>query len=159
WADTEAARLKINRWIEQQTNDKIKDLIPAGALDRDSRLVITNAVYFKSAWMDPFEKSATTDGEFHVSDDKTIKAKMMANTGRFHYFEDDALQAVVLPYSSDALSMVVLLPRERTGIDKLQKSLSTARLDEIEHKLAGQRVSIKLPRFRIEQQLDLVPAL
>src|SRR5438270_697476 len=79
---TEQARLRINRWVAENTKDKIPELFAAGVLTRDALLVLTNAVYFKGKWADPFDKKATRVEPFHVSGDKTVRAPLMGRHGR-----------------------------------------------------------------------------
>jgi serpin B len=90
FAQTEKARETINRWVEQNTKDKIKDLLPSGSLTAVTRLVLTNAIYFKSNWADPFDKKATRDEPFHVTSDKTVQAPLMRTASRRSSFRTPA---------------------------------------------------------------------
>ncbi|MCI0498516.1 MAG: serpin family protein [Planctomycetales bacterium] len=116
--ETEASRLKINQWVEDKTQDKIKDLISAGVLDEGTRLVLTNAIYFKGDWASQFDKAATTEQDFRLSPHKTVKSPLMCQTEEFNYAENDLLQILELPYKGNDLSMLVLLPR---GLDNTGK--------------------------------------
>ncbi|MHC4989294.1 MAG: serpin family protein [Planctomycetota bacterium] len=109
--ETEKSRQKINRWVEDKTNDKIKNLIPKGALNALTRLVLTNAIYFKGDWAEQFDKDDTQDEDFFVSADKTVKAPLMYQKEDFKYGQTDTLQLLELPYKGDDLSMLILLPR------------------------------------------------
>lgn len=112
----EAVRLRINRWVEEQTADKIKDLIPKRLIDSSTRLVLTNAIYFKGEWQDQFETYNTRSRDFNVSPDKKVKVPMMFKADGFRYAEDGSLQVVELPYKGRDLSMLVILPREIDGL-------------------------------------------
>src|SRR5262245_31491552 len=95
---TEEARKAIKAWVEQQTNDKIKELLNPGVLTVDTRLVLTNAIYFKAAWMHPFRAKATTPGAFHLADGKQVKVPMMRGSVRTNYLKGDTFEALELPY-------------------------------------------------------------
>jgi len=107
---TEAARQTINAWIEKQTRDKIKDLLKPGILDAMTRLVLTNAIYFKGKWASEFDKKLTRDEDFFVTPEKKVAAPLMRQTKHFGYFDGGEFQALELPYQGDRLAMVVLLP-------------------------------------------------
>jgi serpin B len=111
--ETEPTRLKINQWVEDKTQDKIKDLIPAGVLDEATRLVLTNAIYFKGDWADKFDAAQTKVAPFYILPDKTVPAPLMQQTKEFGYAENDLLQILELPYKGNDLSMVILLPKAR----------------------------------------------
>ncbi|HKB38837.1 MAG TPA: serpin family protein, partial [Gemmataceae bacterium] len=107
---TEAARKTINTWVEQHTKDKIKELIKEGILDAMTRLVLTNAIYFKGDWAAKFDKKATVDQQFMVAKDKTVKTPLMSRKGEYRLFEDRELQVLDMPYKGKELSMFVVLP-------------------------------------------------
>jgi serpin B len=152
---SEQARQQINRWVEERTNDKIKELLREGDISSTTRMVLVNAIYFKAAWQHQFLKAATQeDAEFQTASNK-VKAAMMQQTEVFKYAEEAGLQALELPYKGGELSMVVLLPREKDGLAKLEQSLTPARLDSWLGKLASRRVKVALPRFKIEDRFDL----
>jgi len=95
----EQARTTINDWVATQTKDKIKDLIVKGALTPDTRLVLTNAIYFKSNWADKFQKVATKDGPFHLSADKSLDVPLMHQRHNFGYMENADLQLLEMRYT------------------------------------------------------------
>ena len=130
----EAGRSRINGWVQKQTNDKIKDLLPAGSVDKSTALVLTNAIYFKGAWQTPFRESATSDQPFHVDGAHDVTVPMMQlPSGTFcGYAETDDFQAVSLPYKTsdgrdgrdavrDHLSMVVIVPKKVDGLAAVGK--------------------------------------
>jgi len=148
----EESRLTINNWAEEQTNNKIKDLIPSGSLGPLIRLIITNAVYFKGTWFIQFDKTKTVEKDFKVSPGKTVKAMMMTLTGeraKFPYDETEDLQVLELPYQGQELSMLILLPKEGT-MDSLEASLNAQRISELRNSLKNERVNVYLPRFKFE---------
>ncbi len=156
----EQARQTINAWVEKQTNDKIKDLIPGGALNQDTRLVLTNAVYFKGKWSDPFEAAATRDRPFHLlpggDGAKTVQAPMMhKGATAFGYFKADGIAALELPYAGDELSMLVLLPDKNDGLAELEKKLTAQNLARWMGLLRRRQVEVVLPRFKMTCQFSL----
>ena len=159
FAQPEPARREINQWVEKQTNDKIKDLIPPGAIDGLTRLVLTNAVYFKGDWLRPFAKTATQDQDFAVSAQRKVKVPLMHLKAAFGYAEEDSFQALEMPYEGRELSMVVLLPKQTDGLAELEKSLSLERLQSLLSKLRRREVITFLPRFKLETTFGLKPTL
>jgi serpin B len=146
------ARKRINEWVEKQTKDKIKDLLPNGSITAATRLALVNAVYFKSQWMFPFEDNRTRDGEFHLAKGKTATAKMMRQTSYFDHAEyaDDGVAALQMPYEGREFAMVVLLPTKKDGLATLEGKLDATHYDKWIAGLQGKRVEVQLPRFEIE---------
>jgi len=152
----ETARTTINQWIEAQTNNKIQNLVPPGTITPLTRLVLTNAIYFKGDWLDPFDKSATAVADFHVSPVQIVKAPLMHQTGSFNFLDGGTFQALELPYKGNALSMVVLLPNDVAGLSALEHSLSADALTGwIARLRSAPRVIVTLPRFTMTQQFEL----
>jgi len=154
-ADAEGARKTINAWAEKQTRGKIKDLIPPGVLDSLTRLVLTNAIYFKGDWASPFKKDATKDADFFAAGGQKVAAPMMNRTGHFGYLDGGELQALEMPYKGDALSMVVLLPKAKDGLPALEKKLSAENAAAWIAKLQKRQVQVALPRFTTTAQFML----
>ena len=122
---TEAARVEINRWVEQETRDKIRNLIPRGTLGPLTRLVLTNAIYFKGDWTNKFDPKATKKSPFHVSSGKKVTASLMFLKKRLRYAESRDAQILALPYGKAGdLSMIVLLPR---SVDRPRGDRETTR--------------------------------
>ncbi len=146
----------INRWVEQQTNNKIQNLIGPGTLTPATRLVLTNAIYFKGDWRNQFEKSATKDEDFHLSAAQSIKTPMMHRTGSYPYYDGSTFQALELPYAGDDLAMVVLLPKEKTGLPALEQSFTAAALANwLQGLKPAAKVILTLPRFNMTRQFEL----
>ena len=146
--DTEGARLAINKWVEVQTNNRIKDLVPPGVLSDLTRLVLTNAIYFKATWASEFKHDATRSETFMPPDGDSVQAPMMHQTHMFAYGETDELQTLEMLYKGNDLSMVVLLPRKRDGLAALEKALTQERLAELLDGLAQNLVELTLPKFK-----------
>jgi serpin B len=156
---TEKARQTINRWVAEQTKDKIKELFAPGSLTADGSLVLTNAIYFKGKWATPFDKKATQDEPFHVSGDKTIQAPLMRRSGRFRYVSGDGVQAVEMPYAGDRITMLVVLPAAPDGLPALEKSLTADRFSGWVDRLAYKPGQVLLPRFKATDEFDLSQTL
>jgi serpin B len=152
---TEQARQTINRWVEQQTKDRIKDLLPAGSLDASARLVLTNAIYFKGTWAKPFPKTMTRDEPFKLGGGRTAPVPLMRVGGSFPYFADDRVQAVSLPYAGGQLSLVVLLPKAADGLGALEQSLTAEQLESWLAGLRRREGDVLLPRSTVTSQFDL----
>ena len=149
---TEEARQTINKWVESKTNNKIKDLFPQGSLNNMTRLVLTNAIYFKGTWIKQFEKSQTKDEDFRVSSTDTIKVPMMRRTdknAKFNYAETDNLQILEMPYEGDKLSMMILLPKN-DSLSSLESSLTLEKINDWRSKLKEQRVDVFMPKFTFD---------
>ena len=161
--ETEKSRETINNYIEEQTNDKIKDLIPAGMLDSMTRLVLTNAIYFKGTWEWEFDKDDTRDQDFFITPENIVQTPMMhmnPEKAKFNYADIGKLQILELPYKGDKLSMLILLPKQgqeydfETGeminyentLDDIE--LSIDKLNEYKAQMTETKLdSISLPKF------------
>jgi len=119
----DAARLLINGWVEEKTEDKIQDLIPAGVLNEMTRMVLVNAIYFLGSWEKSFDPKRTYDSSFYSSGDKPATVAMMSQTEVFGYADLGSLQLLQLPYKESNLSMLILLPSERDGLAELESNL------------------------------------
>jgi serpin B len=155
FGQSETARKEINAWVEKQTANKIQDLIPTGALDALTRLVLTNAIYFKGAWANPFKKEQTRDEDFALSGGRKVKTPLMHQTQTYRYAEDNTLQALELPYKGNELAMLVLLPKMPDGLAALEQSLSAQQIVDLRAKLRPQKVNAYLPRFKLETSFAL----
>jgi serpin B len=156
--DTEAARETINAWVEEQTREKIKELIQKGQLREDTSLVLTNVIYFKSAWQIPFSKSATEPEEFRSGDGIT-KVPMMQATRYCRYASSETFEAVSLPYKDNVLSMLIVLPKKVDGLAEAEQEFNADRLADVLKKLELTRVELHLPKFKLRESYDLKDAL
>jgi serine protease inhibitor len=155
----EAARKKINAWVERQTNDKIKDLIKPGVLDALTRLVLVNAIYFKGLWESPFTAEETKDAPFWVTPDASIHVPMMRQEGKFNYTESAELQIIELPYGGEELSMIILLPRKVDGLSQLEMMLGLTNLNGWLASLKSTEVLVIMPRFKVTSEFNLSSTL
>lgn len=151
----ESARNVINRWVEEQTCNRIKDLIPPRLIDDSTRLILANAIYFKDKWEDVFWERATKDRPFYLPDGKTVSVPQMQQTGDFNYAETDGLQLLSLPYRSHDLDMVVLLPRANNGLADLEKRFTAGNLTGWLAKLTHHEVEVTLPKWTFERGIML----
>jgi len=150
--DPEGSRVTINDWVEKQTKDKIKDLIPQGVINDMTRLVLTNAIYFKGEWVKQFDKENTTDEDFRINENDSVKVPMMQRTdeeAEFNYAENKDLQILEMPYSGEDLSMLILLPKD-DDLAKVENSLSIENLAQWKKDLKKQRVEVFVPKFKFE---------
>ena len=150
--NAENARITINNWVEEKTNDKIKDLIPQGMVNSLTRLVLTNAVYFKGDWIRQFNEDDTKDQGFRINKDSVIRVPMMERTdeeARFNYAENNELQILEMPYSGEELSMLIFLPKDN-DLEALENSLSFENLSKWKKDLKEKRVKIFIPKFKFE---------
>ena len=150
----ENSRVAINDWVAHKTEDKIKDLIPSGAIDELTRLVLTNAIYFNAAWLHPFDARTTAEGDFHLLNGSGIKAPMMRQTESFGYARGTGYQAVELLYDGGEISMVILLP-DKDNFDPFEKSLNAELASQISKGLRRERIELTMPSFEFEAQFKL----
>lgn len=159
----EQARLKINGWVAEKTNQKIKDLFKPGDISPETVLVLANAIYFKSNWKYAFDKEFTQPKDFHVSKDKIVQVPMMVSYDySYKVIGDEHLTMIELPYDGDHYSMVVVLPVERFGLASLEENLSNESLQKYLRELDDTwpfEIGIQMPRFELEEELDLKSTL
>ena len=154
-ADADKSRIRINDWVAKETRDRIKDLLKPGNVTGETKLVLTNAVYFKGKWQHQFKGDNTLDREFTLADGKKIETKMMSQTMGVNYLENDRLQAVRLPYVGSQTSMIVVLPRKGDAL-KNAAFLDAAGFEKVQQGLKpGQQVAVLLPRFENSARMSL----
>jgi serine protease inhibitor len=158
-AGANAAREEINGWVAQKTKDKIQNILPPGSLNNLARLVLANAIYFKGVWARPYDQAETSNLPFHLSATSQLEAPLMHHFDHVRYLENSDFQAVELPYKSNALSMVILLPRQMEACGKLENQLNPALLSRSLSQMTQQKVEIFLPRFKLESTFALSDTL
>lgn len=163
-SESEKSRQTINSFIGEQTNNKIKDLIPTGFLNAMTRLVLTNAIYFKGTWQWEFDISDTRDSDFKITPTNIVKTPMMnmdPHKASFNYADTGDLQILELPYKGDEISMLVLLPSE--NLDAIETTLTAEKLNEYKSKMKETKLdSISLPKFEFDTKYfmkDVLSAL
>jgi serpin B len=156
----EEVRHPINQWIEQQTENKIKDMLQHGVVTPDTRLVLTNAIYFKADWESQFEIAQSKEDDFHTSPSQTVRATLMHREGRFNYFNGATFQLLEIPYKGAELSMLVFLPNDSGGLPRLEDSLKLSELKRWFGQLHSEpKVILTLPKFKMTRQFELDSAL
>ena len=159
--ETEKSRQTINTFIEEQTNNKIKDLIPQWGLDASIRLVLTNAIYFKGTWTWEFDKSDTREQDFKITPTNVVKTPMMYmdnDKAEFSYADVGDLQILELPYKGDGISMLILLPTE--NLDSIEPLLTVEKLEEWKGQMRKDKLeSIYLPKFEFDTKYFMVDTL
>jgi len=156
--ETEKSRLTINDWVSDQTEGRIEDLIPQGAIDALTRLVLTNAIYFNAAWAYPFDDDMTADGPFYLLDGGQVTVPMMKQTESFGYTEGEGYQAVELPYDGGELSMVILLP-EAGNFEAFEEGLQAQQVCDIISGLQATQVGLNMPKFEFDSEFNLKDTL
>jgi len=151
----------INKWVEDKTNDKIKNLIAPELLGPDTRMVLVNAIYFKGLWAHQFKKSLTVKAPFYTSETDSVQVDMMHVKEHFRYgeFSDLDAKGIELPYKDSDMSMFIILPNKRTGLAKLETDLTSVDLKDLTSRMYRTEVDVSLPKFKIEFELSLKNAL
>lgn len=164
-SNPDAARITINDWVAKQTEDRIKDLLPDGSVTQDTRLVLTNAIYFFASWAIPFDKTLTTNGAFYLLDGTTVSAPMMTlSPGSGEKGEKtagavfDGYLAVELPYVDDELSMVLLVP-DQGRFFEVEQAINTAMIQAVFDSLGHRTVNLVMPKFGYESTFLLKDTL
>jgi serpin B len=152
------SRMTINDWISEQTENRIQDCIAPGKITTDTRLVLTNTIYFTAAWRHKFLKDDTVDAPFHLLDGGSVTVPMMHQTMLFDYGEGAGYQAVDLPYQGDEISMLILLPDEGTFAE-FEDSLDYQKVSDIIAGLREANVTLTMPRFKFESGFSLKDTL
>jgi serpin B len=158
FGDSETVRQEINGYISDMTQGRIKDLIPPGALDGFTRLVLTNAIYFNAAWMSEFNENSTKNGDFYRLDGSRVTVSMMKQAYFYGYTDGTGYQAVTIPYENNHLSMTIIMPDEGQ-FESFQDSLDWQEVSVIISGIKGQEVILTMPRFRFSSEFKLSEVL
>jgi len=156
----EESRQVINQWVSDQTKEKIQDLIPQGAIDSATRLVLSNAIYFKATWLEPFEESLTQEGIFYSLNGEEISVPLMSlgTDASLPYYQGEGFQAVAMPYLGGEVSMLVLVP-DQGNFQEFEADLSAESLDGIISRMAYTPIRLKFPKFEFESEISLAETL
>ena len=158
-SDPEKSRNIINEWVAEETEDKIKNLMPEGSIDWLTRLVLTNAIYFNGGWDNPFDEGGTEEKSFYLLDGEKIEAPMMTGQspdGLYGYARGNGFHAVRIPYATYGMSMVAFLP-DKGKMGDLENSLTAGNLDQIEWERRD--VTLNMPRFEYGSEFSLIDSL
>lgn len=156
--EAEKSRIIINNWVSKQTEGRIENLIPPGAIGPLTRLVLTNAIYFNAAWAYPFDEDMTADGLFYLLDGGQVIVPMMKQTKSFGYTEGDGYQAVELLYDGGELSMVILLPASG-NFQAFEEGLQAQKVSDIVSGLQLTEVALTMPKFKFDSKFSLKDTL
>jgi serine protease inhibitor len=153
-----AAKDTINNWVKQNTQGKIDKIIDQ--IKADQVMFLINAIYFKGQWSEKFDKSATAPAPFYLAGGKSKQHPLMSQTGDYRYFENEQFQAVSLPYGAkQRISMYIFLPKPKSNLDAFYKNLSVQSWNTWISQFGRRQGSIKIPRFKLEDELQLNKAL
>lgn len=155
----EQARVTMNRWVEQQTDGKLSELLAAGSVDTDTRLMLLNTMLFQANWALPFEPEKTRQAEFHQLNGHSEQVSMMQQDAvQTSYTEGAGYQAMRLPYANQQFSMLLLLPAEG-NFTAFEAELDLTRLQHIRQQLTAHLVDVRMPSFQLEHEVNLTSAL
>ena len=159
--NTENSRLSINKWISANTNNKIKNMIPKNVLNRDTLLVLANAIYFKGTWKTEFKKNITKQRNFFIGPNEQTLVHMMYGEFDAKSGEDLDLDCKILqlPYKGNQMSMIFLLPNDGAGLNELEDILAMEDLTILLSELQTQRTIIRIPKFTMQREYDLKPIM
>ncbi|HEX6304021.1 MAG TPA: serpin family protein [Anaerolineales bacterium] len=153
--DPEGARQRVNDWVAEKTEERISDILPVGAIDAATRLVLANAIYFNAGWLFPFDPAATQEQPFNLLDGAQISVPMMhLNTVRAPYYQGNGYQAILLPYTGEKVDMLVILP-ERGQFETVQEGMSVDLLDQVRAQAEIHDVTLSMPKFDFETDVNL----
>ncbi len=154
----ELSRVTINNWVSNETNDKINDLIPTGAITPQTRLVLTNAIYFDAAWQNPFSADKTQNGTFNLLDGSTVSVPMMNNEASYGYTKGSGYQAVELPYSGDQVAMDIIMP-DAGNFTTFESGMTAGSISGIINNLQTKSLNLTMPKFNFDSSFSLNDAL
>jgi serpin B len=154
----ESARKEINGWVSDKTEEKIKDLLPNGVLDSNTRMVLVNAIYFKADWLDQFDANSTDDYPFHLLGGSTVNVPTMFNDMSIPYIQGGNYQAVELAYAGNTAAMDIIVPDEGK-FEEFEATFDSKTLDEITKDMQPTSVSFGLPKFTFSSDFGLTDQL
>ncbi len=145
----DSAAAAINDWIAAQTERRIHDVIMPGAINKATRLLLVNAIYFKAPWISAFNESLTVAESFHLANGQCVDVPTMRRTGDYGYARHDGYTVLSLPYARRAVHLVIVLPDQAGGLASVEARLTAGLIANCSD-LPDREVAIHLPRFRIE---------
>ena len=146
----------INKWVNHKTENKIQNLITASDINTNTRLILTNAIYFNGKWAHSFKKKQTRKSKFFISDKKHITIPMMFQKKDYQYYEDKAYQAIKIPYKNHTFSMLIVLPKNKKSE---KRNLTLNMINKISSQLKQKKISLHIPKFKIGSKYYLRPIL
>jgi serpin B len=151
---SESVGAEINRWVAEVTHERISDLIPPGNLNKDTKLVLVNAIYLKAPWADCFDEAATTEEPFFICGTERANVKTMQHKAHYGYKRGDDFRAITLSYFGDELQFLILLPDRKNGLAELEKKLTPQLLEHCTY-LQSTELILHLPKFKLEPMIPL----
>lgn len=152
--DLSNANQQLNNWMIEKTSGKISGI----ELSPDARMSIFNAIYFMGEWQTPFQKEKTKERNFHTLSKEKVKMNFLNRQSNLHYYENNDIQCVSIPYICDEFSMVILLPKERFGITLLEEKLSAEYFSTI-NLYGSHEVILSIPKFKIESEVRPISSI
>jgi serpin B len=151
----------INAWVSDKTREKIKELMRRDCINADTRLILTNAVYFKGQWVELFDRADTTDEDWHGPDGISKVPMMHRKGGYYHYYQGDGFQALDMPYEGFELSMLIVLPTKKDGLTALEMRFTAEGMyrQVVDGLDQEEGIIVSLPRFTLEAEFRLKPVL
>jgi serpin B len=146
---------RINQWVEERTEGRIKDLVNTGMISNSTKMMLINAIYFYGDWMFPFNKELTLEGIFYQNEDQTLKVKFMNSMNKMKYAADDDFQLLAIPYQKNEASMLVFLPKSRSNFDYYVQSLHHDKFKSLLRKMTEYKINLSLPKFNFSSQFEL----
>jgi serpin B len=157
--DPEAARKTINHAVEYDTQRHIKDLLPQGSISNLTRLVLTNAVYFKGKWKETFEPEKTKERDFTLADGSKTKHQFMSADKTFGYLKGTDFAALEMDYKGEELSMLLILPNEGKPLSEFEKAFTVEKYNEVVKAIEPQKTLVFIPRFTVESGFSMKKVL
>jgi serpin B len=157
-AAPDASRTTINKWVSDQTNAMIKDLLPPGSVTSSTRLVLTNAIYFDAAWQSPFKKDSTHDGTFNLLNGTTVTVPMMGQESGYSYVKADGYQAVEMPYDGNEVAMDIIMP-DAGKFTSFEAGMTAKNVTAIIKSMNNTALVLNLPKFSFSSDFSLKDTL
>lgn len=154
----EESRTEINTWVENETNGKIKDLLPSGSINSLTAMVVVNAIYFKGNWHEQFDPSGTKNGNFCINSSEKVQVPMMEKEFeniKYIQHKQLACKAIEIPYVGEDLGMVLLLPDDIDGLSGLEKQLTSTLLQNVMSHMVKEKITVKIPKFKLEASYEM----
>ena len=151
----EESRVRINNWIEEKTEDKIQDLLVPGDVTPDTRLILTNAIYFLGAWKDEFSPELTKQELFYPADGSRLLVPFMKREAAYNYYATQEFQVLEIPYTGEELSMVIILPTSEVSLSSLIEMMDYAQYENAINSMEIREVNVQIPKFKFESKFNL----
>jgi serpin B len=155
FANSHSAASVINGWVSDRTNRRINGIVNAENINADTKLLIANAVYFKGEWLDKFKKEQTSPGTFYSNVENEYRINFMRKKEILPYYENEAFQFISKPYKSSDITFCILLPKERFGIEALEKEMTSDLFDKILDNAKPAKTILSMPPIKMESSIEL----